>query len=280
MDENLSKLKDQVIKIEPLKSQAAWGPEFQLWKTRTQQLVKELFGDDGVKLFNSQGTVVFSYMDEGANTRSYLKELENRKTILQGLLDTIATSVSSTANEVDAPADILKELWRKEEALKENLIPTKEAERMHNALLAHLDQVLPEESIPGLRYRKIKAEKRITWWSSEGGYPIDNAWQKFQPFLELLAQHEAGQMIKRRIESEGLFVESRARGEDQHLLIGEKDGTGEKAHLVIDGKSGEIRIEDNRQEPTELLARIETILTLPSGKKIRTTREVIEEADG
>lgn len=74
-----------------------------------------------------------------------------------------------------------------------------------------------------------------------------------------------------------MFVESRSQGEDQHLLIGEKNGSGGKAHIIIDGKTGEIRVEDNQKEPTELTARIETFLTLPSGKRIKTIREAIEE---
>ena len=85
--------------------------------------------------------------------------------------------------------------------------------------------------------------------------------------------------MKRRFEAEGLFVESRSQGEDQHLLIGKTDGTAEKAHITIDGKSGEIRTEDGRQEATELGIKIETILTLPSGKKIKTTRQAIEEIE-
>ena len=95
--------------------------------------------------------------------------------------------------------------------------------------------------------------------------------------MEILQQHEAEKTIKHRLETEGLFVESRSQGDDQHLLIGAKDGSGDKAHIVIDGKTGEIRVEDNQKEPTDLTARIETFLTLPSGKRIKTTREAIEE---
>lgn len=83
--------------------------------------------------------------------------------------------------------------------------------------------------------------------------------------------------IKNRLKTEDLFVESRSQGEDQHLLIGKRDGNPEKAHLIVDGKTGEIRVEDNQQEPTELIQKIESVLTLRSGKKIRTTREAIEE---
>ncbi|MCB9815824.1 hypothetical protein H6786_00375 [Candidatus Nomurabacteria bacterium] len=83
--------------------------------------------------------------------------------------------------------------------------------------------------------------------------------------------------IKNRLKTEDLFVESRSQDEDQHLLIGKRDGSPEKAHLIIDGKTGEIRVEDNQQEPTELISKIESVLTLRDGRKIRSTRESLEE---
>jgi hypothetical protein len=90
-------------------------------------------------------------------------------------------------------------------------------------------------------------------------------------------KHLVEKTIKNRLESEGLFVESRSQGEDLHLLIGKRTDKGEKAHVIIDGKTGEIRIEDNQKEPTKLVASVEAILTLPSGKKIKTSREAIKE---
>ena len=83
--------------------------------------------------------------------------------------------------------------------------------------------------------------------------------------------------IKNKLKTEGLFIESRSQDEDLHLLIGKRDGTPDKAHAIVDGKTGEIRIEDNQKEPLEFVSQIESILTLPGGKKIRITREAIEE---
>lgn len=117
-----------------------------------------------------------------------------------------------------------------------------------------------------------------TWYSDRAGYPEANTWEhKFQPFMNILEQHMAEKTIKNRLESEGLFIESRSQGEDQHILIGEKDNTKDKAHLIIDGKTAEIRIDDSDRSPEELVHKIETILTLKDGKNIRTTRELIEE---
>ena len=279
MDEKLSKLKEQISKIEDLKNVAKWGPEYQLWLNKTEKLVRETFGEEGLRLFQQQQTTVTSYIDENFNIQQYLKELDNRKKVLDGLLAEMEEYRSqSNSSDKDAEVNILKELWRKEQALKENLLPTKEAQAIQESLLAHLEKLLPKDSIPGLRFKKLRAERRFqTWWSNSNGYPIDNPWEKIQPFLEILQQHEAERTIKRRLETEGLFVESRSQCDDQHLLIGLRDGNGDKAHIIIDGKTGEIRVEDNQQEPTQLAARIETILTLPNGKKIRTTREALEE---
>jgi hypothetical protein len=279
MDEKLSKLKEQISKIDGLKNLAKWGPEYQLWMNKTEKLVEEIFGQEGLRLFQQQRTTVTSYIDESFNVRQYLKELDNRKKVLNGLLAEMEECESQSDSDYkDSEVNILKELWRKEQALKENLLPTKEAQAIQESLLAHLEKLLPKDSIPGLRFKKLRAERRFqTWWSDNNGYPIDNPWEKIRPFLEILQQHEAERTIKHRLETEGLFVESRSQGDDQHLLIGLRDGSADKAHIIIDGKTGEIRVEDNQQEPTQLATRIETILTLPNGKKIKTTREAIED---
>ena len=87
--------------------------------------------------------------------------------------------------------------------------------------------------------------------------------------------------FKNRLEAEGLFLESRSKeGGDMHLLIGKKDGSPQKAHAVVDEKTGDIRVEDNQLEPLELVRKIESIITLENGKKIKVTRESIKEIIG
>lgn len=177
----------------------------------------------------------------------------------------------------NSKVNILKKVWSKEKALKENALSKKDAKAIQGLLLAYLEKILPRDSMPRLRFKKLCSQRRFqTWWSDSNGYPVGNPWDKIEPFLGILQQYEAEKTIKNRLETEGLFVESRSQDEDQHLLIGPKDGSGDKARVVIDGKTGEIRVEDNQKEPTELVPKIETFLTLPNGKKIKTTREAIE----
>jgi len=106
-------------------------------------------------------------------------------------------------------------------------------------------------------------------------------WRDFLQDLNNLIEKPIGaekvKTIKNRLKTEGLFIESRSQDEDLHLLIGKRDGTAGKAHVIIDGKTAEIRVEDNQQEPTDLILKVESILTLKDGKRVKVTREAIEE---
>jgi len=277
MNENFLKLKEQIKEIDILKNAEQWGPEYQLWIKKTETIIRDLFGEEYLQLFKQQATVTVSYIDEDYNIRQYQKELDNRKKILEGLIVDVKEQVDNPTSE-SQEKNILKKIWNNERALKENLLTTPEAQSLQKDLIKHLEEKIPSTSYAGLKLRKIKIERKFqTWWSNSNGYPLGDPWKMIQPFLEILEQFEAEKTIKNRLETEGLFVESRSQGEDQHILIGEKDGTGEKAHIIIDGKNGEIRIEDKRRSPEELVAKIETIFTLPNGKKIRTSRELLEE---
>ena len=97
-----------------------------------------------------------------------------------------------------------------------------------------------------------------------------------EKYINIFQQYLAEKTIKKRISDDQFFIESRIQGEDQHILVGKRDGSGSKAHIVIDGSTGEIRVEDNQQAPEEVTEKIETVIKLPNGKQIRTTREILE----
>lgn len=173
--------------------------------------------------------------------------------------------------------ELSKLIWANEAALKENLLLTSEALKIRDTLIDYLNSVLNIKSLPGLRLRKIMSNAKLdTWWSNNAGFPIDNAWQKIEKYIDIFQQYLAEKTIKKRISDDQFFIESRIQGEDQHILVGSRDGSGSKAHIVIDGTTGEIRVEDNQQAPEEVIKKIETIIKLPNGKQIRTTREILE----
>jgi hypothetical protein len=173
--------------------------------------------------------------------------------------------------------EISKLIWSNETALRENLLLTSEAIKIRDTIFEYLNSVSDVSSLPGLRLRKINSNaKPDSWWSNSAGFPVDNAWQKIEKYVDIFQQYLAEKTIKKRIGDDQFFIESRIQGEDQHILVGKRDGSGSKAHIVIDGITGEIRVEDNQQAPEEVTEKIETIIKLPNGKQIRTTREILE----
>ncbi len=79
---------------------------------------------------------------------------------------------------------------------------------------------------------------------------------------------------KTRITGKRYWIETRDQGQDLHVLIGRRDGSGVKGHFVIDAHTAEIRVEDQRAVPEELIQSIESQLSLHDGKTVRFTREV------
>ena len=174
---------------------------------------------------------------------------------------------------------VLKSLWSNEAAIKENLLKSDEVLPLLEMLIAVLEEALQPTSMIGLRYRKFMAGKQLTqWWSTMEGYPNSRLWdERFQPLLDFLEQHEAQKTLKARFKDKDVFAEVRYRGEDVHILVGERDGAPEKVHIVIDGQTGEIRIELKDERSDSLVQRIEAVLTLRNGRQVRSTREVLQE---
>jgi len=81
----LKLLREQIEKIESLKAVDLWGPEYQIWKNTTSKLIKSLFGDEYLKLFENQEAGVF-YENEEVNRQLYLEELEKCKKFLQAAI--------------------------------------------------------------------------------------------------------------------------------------------------------------------------------------------------
>jgi hypothetical protein len=82
---------------------------------------------------------------------------------------------------------------------------------------------------------------------------------------------------KTTLKTKDVFIETRRQGGDEHILFGKRDGNPEKAHIIIDEENGSIRQEDGRQEPTDIAPLIETVITFPDGKKIKSSRGVLTE---
>lgn len=80
-----------------------------------------------------------------------------------------------------------------------------------------------------------------------------------------------GRKIKSELASDKIHIASVVDGEDQHLFITEK-GSSEHTHLVLDGGTGEIRIDPNDKLPHKLIKSIEARLELNTGETVRVTK--------
>ncbi len=89
-------------------------------------------------------------------------------------------------------------------------------------------------------------------------------------------QYIAEKKIISRLENENLWVESRVQGNEQHLLVGDKQNKEQKVHLIF-GETGEIRIDKKDQSPAEVFRKVESILTKSDGSTIKSTLEFFKE---
>lgn len=172
--------------------------------------------------------------------------------------------------------NITKKIKSNYKALRENLLETTEVKEIKEPIKEFLDNSLDNDSLLGLRYRKFKKEKRgETLWSDSNGYPSDG-FGYIKPWIDFFEKYITQKTIKERLDKNDLWFESRTQGDELHILTGKKDDKGEKVHLVIDEVSGEIRVDNKDQAPSEILKSIEAILTTKDGQKIKTTMDFFE----
>jgi len=175
--------------------------------------------------------------------------------------------------------ELQKLIAKNTEAIKENLLKSEIVENIKKKILEFLEANLKKDSILHLRLEKLKTNIRIrTLWSTTDGYPASNPQSYLEPWIDIFNQFLDSKTIKERWEDEKYFVETRKQGEtsDTHIIVGKKD-SAEKSHSIVDAKTGEIRIEDNQIDSSEVVPVLETYLTFPDGRTIVSRRGKLEE---
>jgi hypothetical protein len=166
---------------------------------------------------------------------------------------------------------------------KKELLEADKLEDTRSNTKKELGQIIKkiDNKIISLMFKKLNSG--MTNQLKSGFHNISTAKSVLDPWKDLIdyileQKIEKSKTLKNRLQAEGLFIESRSKkGGDLHLIIGERDGSTHKAHAIVDEKNGEIRVENGQTEPIELVRKIEAIITLESGKRIKTTREEITE---
>ncbi len=172
--------------------------------------------------------------------------------------------------------EIIKLIKSKSQAISENLLLSTELTEIKNEIEKFLDQNLKGDSLLSLRYRKFKlSSKPRTLWSDTSVFPM-NGQEWIKPYIDFFEQYITEKKIISHLESENLWVESRTQGNEQHLLVGEKQNKEQKIHLIF-GETGEIRIDKKDQSPAEIFRKVESILTKADGSMIKSTLEFFKE---
>jgi hypothetical protein len=173
--------------------------------------------------------------------------------------------------------EIVKLIKSKSKALEENLLLSTEVEPIKKVLNDFLDSNLNGDSLLSLRYRKFKiVRKSVGLWTDSNGFPHGGAMSYLQPWIEFFEKYITEKKIINRLEKENLWVETRTQGDEQHILVGEKDAQGNKVHVIL-GDTGEIRIDKKDQPPGELFKKVQAVLERPDGSVVKSTLEFFNE---
>lgn len=172
--------------------------------------------------------------------------------------------------------EIIKLIKSKSQAISENLLLTVELTEVKEKIEQFLDLNIGGDSLLALRYRKFKLPgKSRTLWSSTNGFPTGGK-EWISAYISFFEQYITEKKIINRLEDKNLWVESRTRGNEQHLFVGDKQNNGEKVHLIF-GETGEIRIDKKDQVPDELVKKVEAVLTNIDGSMVKTTLEFFKK---
>lgn len=127
--------------------------------------------------------------------------------------------------------------------------------------------------------RAEKLSKRTVWSqdSKDGFVPAEEA-DQLNEWVELISEYIGGRKIKAELSSETVHIQSIVDGEDQHILVTEK-GSGDHAHLILDGGTGEIRIDPKDKKPHDLIKGVQAQLELKTGETVQVTRTSLAFVD-
>lgn len=124
---------------------------------------------------------------------------------------------------------------------------------------------------------KRKAEKlgAKTVWKNvpKSGNPFisEKEAEQLDEWIAILEEYKEGRKIKAELSSEKIHIQSVVDGEDQHIFITEK-GSAEHAHLILDGGTGEVRIDPEDKSPHGLIKSVEAKLELKTGETVQITK--------
>lgn len=122
--------------------------------------------------------------------------------------------------------------------------------------------------------RKVeKLERTNAVWTKQtrDGFVAPDEADQLNDWIALFEEYKEARKIKAELSSNNVHIQSVVDGEDQHIFITEK-GSDSHAQLILDGGTGEIRIDPNDQNPHELIKSISAKLELRTGEVVQITK--------
>ena len=161
----------------------------------------------------------------------------------------------------------LKEIRKIQELIAQGLAKSEEKDRA--VLLAEEAAELFTDDI---FKRKVEKLSKATIWTkvTRDGFVSEDEADQLTPWVNLLDEYTDGRKIKTDLSSEKIHIRSVVDGEDQHIFITEK-GSDSHSHLILDGETGEIRIDPKDKTPHELIKSIKAELELKTGEIVQIT---------
>lgn len=166
----------------------------------------------------------------------------------------------------------LKEIRRIQDLIKQGL--AKPPEKAEAFRLAKEATALFTDDIFKRRVEKLS---KATVWSKEtrDGFVAADEANQLNDWVALLEEYKKGRKIKTELSSEKVHIQSVVDGEDQHIFITEK-GSGENTHLILDGGTGEIRIDPKDKTPHDLIKSVQAKLELKTGETVQITKSELK----
>lgn len=170
------------------------------------------------------------------------------------------------ANHYDKISDALKRIRKIQDLIAQGY--GRPSEKDEAIALAKETAKLFTDDIFQRRAEKLSA---VTVWSlpQRSGNPFISTSEAkyFDDWIKLFDEYLEKRRVHSDFSSEHVHIHSIIDGEDQHLIITEK-GSSEHAHLIIDGGTGEIRIDPKDVAPHKLIKAIRAEVELKSGETV------------
>ncbi len=167
--------------------------------------------------------------------------------------------------------EVLKEIRRIQDLMRQGL--AKAPEKVEAFRLAKEATGLFTNEIFKRKAEKLSA---VTLWTMQtrDGFVAEHEAEQLNGWINLLEEFKEGRKIKSELSSENVHIKSVVDGEDQHIFITEK-GSGDHTHLILDGGTGEIRVDPKDKSPHDLIKSIRATLELKTGEAVQVTKSAL-----